>query len=428
MIWRLITDDNVSASFGLAADETIAQRVATGASPPTLRLYTYRSHCALAGRFQRIENEIHVDFCRTHGIAINRRPTGGGAIIMGENQLGVALMIPAGGEDTYGRARELMEKFSAGLVWALNQLGVQAQFRRKNDIEVNGRKIAGLGIYRAGNGGLLFHASLLVDLDVPLMLRVLNTPFEKISDKEIATVAARTTTVRREMGLDIALNDVRQKVAEGYATTFKVELAAGDFTADELQHIAQLEREKYLSSAWIFQTTEVADTVGAARMKTAGGLLEVKVTLAGRLLKAVYIAGEHLECNNVPTVPHIILGLHFGRMLGEWRALEMIARHPPKLLGLVILMPLTGTPMAITKPPALEEIGGFFEAARKALPTTPIMLGCARPLGEIKFATDRLAIDAGLNGIAYPAEGIAEYARQKNLQPTFINACCGVTW
>jgi hypothetical protein len=140
------------------------------------------------------------------------------------------------------------------------------------------------------------------------------------------------------------------------------------------------------------------------------------------------VALEHLERYHVPTVPHIILGLHFGRMLGEWRALEMIARHPPKILVLVILMPLNGTPMAITKPPSLEEIGRFFETARKAMPATPVMLGCARPLGQIKFDIDRLAIDAGLNGIAYPAEGIVEYARQKSLTPNFINACCGVRW
>ncbi|MDZ7363505.1 MAG: radical SAM protein [candidate division KSB1 bacterium] len=136
----------------------------------------------------------------------------------------------------------------------------------------------------------------------------------------------------------------------------------------------------------------------------------------------------HLERHNVPTVPHIILGLHFGRMLGEWRALEMIARHPPKILVLVILMPLNGTPMAVTRPPSLDEIGNFFATARKTLPATPVMLGCARPLGQIKFDIDRLAIDAGLNGIAYPAEGIVEYARQKRLIPNFINACCGVTW
>ena len=135
-----------------------------------------------------------------------------------------------------------------------------------------------------------------------------------------------------------------------------------------------------------------------------------------------------LEQYNVPTIPHIILGLHFGKMLGEENALEMIARHPPKVLVLVVLMPLTGTPMFGVTPPSLEEIGAFFEMSRKALPSTPVMLGCARPMGNLKVEIDRLAVNAGLNGIAYPANGIVEYARQNGLQPKFINACCGVSW
>ncbi len=135
-----------------------------------------------------------------------------------------------------------------------------------------------------------------------------------------------------------------------------------------------------------------------------------------------------LEQYSVPMIPHIILGLHFGQMLGEERALEMIARHPPKVLVLVILMPLSGTSMATAKPPSLDEIGAFFETARKVLPTTPVMLGCARPMGLIKKEIDRLAVDAGLNGIAYPAEGVVAYARQCDLKPSFINACCGVNW
>jgi uncharacterized radical SAM superfamily protein len=130
----------------------------------------------------------------------------------------------------------------------------------------------------------------------------------------------------------------------------------------------------------------------------------------------------------VPAIPHIILGLHFGQMLGEWRALEMIARYPPKILVLVILMPLSNTPMAGVKPPSLDAIADFFETARKRLPSTPIMLGCARPLGPIKAEIDRLAIDAGLNGIAFPAEGAVRYAQARGLTPHFINACCGVAW
>ena len=40
----------------------------------------------------------------------------------------------------------------------------------------------------------------------------------------------------------------------------------------------------------------------------------------------------------------------------------------------------------------------------------------------------RLAVDAGLNGIAYPADGIVGYARDRGLAPDFIDACCGVSW
>ncbi len=137
---------------------------------------------------------------------------------------------------------------------------------------------------------------------------------------------------------------------------------------------------------------------------------------------------ERLECHGVPTVPHIILGLHFGRMLGEEEALRIVARHPPSLLVLVVLMPLNGTPMAGVTPPSFAEIGAFFQQARTTLPTTPVLLGCARPLGEAKEQIDRLAVDAGLNGIAYPAEGIVAYAKDKGLEPDFINACCGVSW
>jgi len=135
-----------------------------------------------------------------------------------------------------------------------------------------------------------------------------------------------------------------------------------------------------------------------------------------------------LERYGVPTVPHIIVGLHYGQLRGEWCALEMIARHPPKMLALIILTPLRGTPMADVRPPALAAVGRFFETARLALPITPIVLGCERPLGDYKRAVDRLAIDAGFNGIAYPADGTVAYASSSGLQPDFINACCGVAW
>jgi hypothetical protein len=137
---------------------------------------------------------------------------------------------------------------------------------------------------------------------------------------------------------------------------------------------------------------------------------------------------ERLERHGVPLIPHIVLGLHHGRMLGEWTALRMIERHRPKLLVLVILMPLTGTPMQGVAPPTVGEIGAFFETARTALPETPISLGCARPLGPVKAEIDRRAVEAGLDGIAFPAEGTVAYAESRGLAPRFHDACCGVNF
>lgn len=290
--WRLITDNGVAAAFGLAADDVLASRVGTGRSVPTLRLYTYRSYCALVGRFQNARNELRLDYCQANDISVNRRPTGGGAILMGADQLGVALTLPGRGDETYSRARALMGQFSSGIIHGLNQLGVEAQFHRKNDIEVNGKKLAGLGIYRASTGGLLFHASILVDLDVELMLRVLNTPFEKISDKEISTVAARVSTIRRETGTGISLDAVRREIARGYTAAFQVELTPGNFTEDEQLETDSLMSTQYLSDDWIFQQTDVPDTFGSAKAKTPTGLLDIQVTMAGSILKSVLIGGD----------------------------------------------------------------------------------------------------------------------------------------
>jgi hypothetical protein len=135
-----------------------------------------------------------------------------------------------------------------------------------------------------------------------------------------------------------------------------------------------------------------------------------------------------LADHGLATVPHIVLGLHYGRFLGEYRALEMITRYPVTALVLVVLVPLAGAPMAGIVPPRADEVADFFATARLAAPATTINLGCARPSGALKVELDRAAIDSGLNGIAYPADGSIAYARSRGLTPRLFECCCSLTW
>jgi uncharacterized radical SAM superfamily protein len=127
-------------------------------------------------------------------------------------------------------------------------------------------------------------------------------------------------------------------------------------------------------------------------------------------------------------IPHIVCGLHYGTFLGEHRALEMIRRYPVSTLIIVVLVPLVGTPMAHLPPPPVEDVVAFFAEARAAMPTTKVNLGCARPLGPMKRDLDEAAIDHGLNGIAYPADGAIAYARSRGLEPKLYEYCCSLTW
>lgn len=326
--WRYLADDGVSAARGLAVDEALARRAGAGSSPPTLRLYTYASHAALVGRFQRVASEVQLDHCRARGVAVNRRPTGGGAILMGQDQLGVAIMMPGGDlPRTYDRIRDLFQRFGGGLTEGLARFGIRGEYRRKNDIEVAARKIAGLGIYFDRTGGLLFHASLLVDLDIEVMLSVLRTPFEKISDKAIATVADRITTVRRECGGAVPVDEVRDRVREGYERALGVDLEAGELTAEERAEVAALERDRYGTEAWIHQEPAVPDATGSATVKTAGGLVSAHLTLAGDVIKAVYLTGDFFCDEHVVAALERALRWHPGESAPVTRTLQELARE-----------------------------------------------------------------------------------------------------
>ena len=78
-------------------------------------------------------------------------------------------------------------------------LGVDAQFRPRNDIEVDGRKISGTGGAFDGDA-LMYQGTLLIQFDVEKMLRVLRIPAEKLSDKAIASARERVANLADLLG------------------------------------------------------------------------------------------------------------------------------------------------------------------------------------------------------------------------------------
>lgn len=122
--------------------------------------------------------------------------------------------------------------------------------------------------------------------------------------------------------------------------------------------------------------------------------------------------------------PHIVIGLHFGRILGEYDALDIIKRSGASNIVLVVLSPKQGTPMETAKTPPPEEIGRLAAIARIMNPDARVLLGCARPAIREKSEMESLALRAGINGMAYPSDATVELAKELGLETIFRDACC----
>jgi uncharacterized radical SAM superfamily protein len=218
-------------------------------------------------------------------------------------------------------------------------------------------------------------------------------------------------------------------------------LTGGSNHRNEVEYDPYYPVIRRIKNAWpafrIAVHTALVDTDAAQRMEDAGiDVAMMDVIGAQQTITQVYHLKRHvadfentlevLTRTRMKVVPHIVIGLHYGRLLGEWKALEMLQRHLPDALVLVVVMPMYATPKRPFVTPDSREVGRFFLEARAALPDIPLLLGCARPPGAVKTVIDTYAVMAGVNGMAHPSDGVVELAVRLGRSVRVSPACCSI--
>jgi len=237
-----------SAAENMALDEALLTARAEGASMDTLRFMQFSPHAVLVGLHQCTELEVRLEYCREAGIEVNRRITGGGAIYFDETQIGWEV-VASRRSVRAGSMEELYRVMCAPVVRALRELGINAAFRPRNDIEVDGRKISGTGGTFEGDA-LLFQGTLLVDFDVETMLRALRIPAEKLQNKEIESVRERVTCIAEELGYVPEVEELKRVLVESFEREFGFEAEAGELTPRERELFEEL-LPRFRSREWV---------------------------------------------------------------------------------------------------------------------------------------------------------------------------------
>ena len=126
--------------------------------------------------------------------------------------------------------------------------------------------------------------------------------------------------------------------------------------------------------------------------------------------------------------PHICIGLDYGRLKGEIKALKIVSKFNPTVVVLTVLIPTKETPMEKVPPPKPEDVAKIVAIANLMLPKTPISLGCVRPGGTHRNHIDKLAVKAGVSRIAVPSKNAFKEAKKLGLKTKVFhkNMCCCV--
>jgi Lipoate-protein ligase A len=299
--WLVVDTGLRPADENMALDKALLQAMGDQAIPNIFRFLRFEES-ALVGYHQSPDQELNLDFCREEGIAVQRRLTGGGALIFDPTQIGWELVchrdaLPKG--DMAAVSRQICLAAAAGLA----KLGVNARFRPRNDIEVEGKKISGTGGIMDGDV-LLFQGTVLVDLDIPRMLRVLRVPVEKLDAHAIATVADRVTSLRALLGEAPELSMVQEALLEGFRLHLGLSFETGEMPKPVMALLPGMLTE-IRDPEWLGVNNRAREgmPLRKASLRAPGGTLQAEILWDsfGNRVRQVHFSGDYSSSRVAPS-------------------------------------------------------------------------------------------------------------------------------
>jgi len=272
--WRLIRSGCLDGAENMAWDEALLESVATGASPPVLRLYRWQPPAVSLGYGQRNAGVINLDVCRRLGIEVVRRITGGRAVFH-DQEVTYAVIAPLAGCFN-GGVLDCYQSISRALQAAFELLDLKSELvprqtlRRLREqsrpgersavcftapsqfeLVVQGRKVAGSAQKRKGNS-FLQHGSLPVEMNLNALAQIFSSSgreraVDLIGHEQIGWLNLGRTR-------PITLDELESAVIKGFETIESIQWREEGLSLPEQAKVAKL-TGKYRDRGW----TETGD-------------------------------------------------------------------------------------------------------------------------------------------------------------------------
>lgn len=262
----IVESDFRNGAWNMAVDSAIADTVAAGEQPPTLRLYGWNPFCLSLGYGQRARDADPLTL-KARGWDLVRRPTGGKAILHGD-ELTYSLCLPLDHPLASGDVVESYRRISVALLRGLERMGLSASAEHQGanasrrtagpvcfempshyEIAVAGRKLIGSAQLRR-KGVLLQHGTIPLCGDVTRICDVLAFETDDDRDEQRERLSERALTLAQVLGCELTWMNVAAALERGFCDVLGVTLERGRLSAYEEARADVLSAEKYADFEW----------------------------------------------------------------------------------------------------------------------------------------------------------------------------------
>lgn len=239
---KIYISNSYNPFFNLALEEYIAKQ---HSSKDEVLFLWQNQNTVVIGRNQNPWKECNLEELKSQQGQLVRRLSGGGAVYHDLGNLNFSFISDYCTEKIKNNINKIIK--------ALELSGINAYYSGKNDILADGYKISGTAFYLE-NDTLCQHGTLLVDVDLEKMSRMLTVSQKKMQSKGIDSVKSRVVNIN-SLNSEISIESLKKNLIKIFSSSDKkvsistINYGSEDSISDNMAEAYKL-METYKSWQW----------------------------------------------------------------------------------------------------------------------------------------------------------------------------------
>jgi lipoate-protein ligase A len=236
------------------------------------------------GYHQALESVLDRKACARLSLPIVRRRVGGGATYLDVNQLFYQCIFHH--RRLPGTVDRIYARLLAGPVATLHALGLNAELRDQNEIEINSRRIAGIGGGRIGEAVVVV-GNFLFDFNYNALARTWRVPSESFRRLAVEALREQITTLWTELPRPVSPDEVQHRLTDEFARALNRPLEPGKLSQAEAERIKQVAR-RLVSHKWLHLHANGAHPVTSLKISRGVFIRYAEELIDGCLVRAAF--------------------------------------------------------------------------------------------------------------------------------------------